>query len=139
MDSFVKPEESKYKSLSELFHDQFPHYLVIGMSYDQYWNDDPMLVKDYANADRLRQKRFDEQCWLQGMYIYDALLRASPVYHDFAKPGTKAHPYVEEPYTMKVEAIETEEGQKKRLDEGRKWMESWMGAWNARFENEKGG
>lgn len=138
MDCFVKPEQSK--TWSEIFHEQFPHYLVIGMSYDQYWNDDPMLVRDYTKADRLRQKRFDEQCWLQGAYIYEALLRASPVFHDFVKSGTKAHPYLEQPYTIKAEEVATEEGNKKRLEEGRKFMERLMGTWNAQFtEDKKGG
>lgn len=109
------------------------------MSYDQYWNDDPMLVRDYLKADRIKQRRFDEQCWLQGMYIYDALLRVSPVYHDFVKSGTRAHLYVEEPYTAKSEKISTEEGQQKRLEDGRKFMERFMGTWNAQFKDDKKG
>lgn len=139
MDCFVKPEQSELKSWAKVFHEQFPHYLAIGMSYDQYWNDDPMLVRAYVEADRLRQRRFDEQCWLQGAYIYDALIRAAPVFHDFAKQGTKAHPYLEQSYTIRAEEIATEEGQNKRLEEGRKFMERFMGTWNAQFKDDKKG
>lgn len=39
--------------------------------------------------------------WLQGMYVYDALLRASPLLHAFAKKGTKPKPYPTKPYDFK--------------------------------------
>lgn len=34
--------------------------------------------------------------WLQGMYIYDAISRLSPILRAFAKKGTKAQPYADE-------------------------------------------
>ena len=34
--------------------------------------------------------------WLQGMYIYDAISRLSPILRAFAKKGPKAQPYVED-------------------------------------------
>lgn len=72
--------------------------MAIGMSYEEFWEKDVDIVKAYREADRIKRKRRDWDLWLQGRYFYDALCCASPVLHAFAKEGTQAHPYPEEPY-----------------------------------------
>ena len=74
--------------------------MSIGMSYDEFWNQDVALVRAYRKADELRRRRLNEQCWLQGAYIYEALCDAAPVFHAFAKKGAKPNPYVKEPYPI---------------------------------------
>ena len=96
-------------SYTEQFEEQFPYYLSIGMSYDQFWNDDCWLVKSYREAQKLRNKRDNELSWLAGRYVYDAVCAVSPLLHAFAKNGTKPHPYLERPYpSSKEEARERE-------------------------------
>mgnify|MGYP003308750778 CR=1 FL=1 len=74
--------------------------MSIGMSYDEFWNHDVALVRAYRKADELRRRRLNEACWLQGMYFYEALCDAAPIFHAFAKKGTKPNPYAREPYAI---------------------------------------
>lgn len=82
----------------EQFIYHFPYYLSIGMTYDQYWNEDCDLVKYYRKANELNVARKNQELWLQGMYIYEALCDVSPVLHAFAKQGTKPRKYADRPY-----------------------------------------
>src|SRR5690606_30168374 len=87
-------------SYTEVFKEHFPYYLSIGMSYEQFWYEDCELAKFYREADKIRAERKNEELWLQGMYIYDALCRVSPVLHAFAKNGTKPVDYLDKPYPL---------------------------------------
>ena len=102
-------------SYSELFREQCIVYMSIGMSYEEFWEMDVDLVKFYREAEQLKQKRRDYDLWLQGRYIYDALCAVSPVLHAFAPQGTKAMPYLEEPYPRTRK--ELRERQKKIMKE----------------------
>lgn len=121
---------------TERFYELFPYYLAIGMTYDQYWNDDPMLVKYYRKADELRRERVNEEKWLQGMYIYEALCDVSPVLHAYAKKGTKPQPYSDKPYaiTELQRKREEEEHARKIAEKGKRFMNAIMHSTNKRFE-----
>ena len=43
------------------------------MSYELYWDGRPELVIPYRRADILRQKRENNNAWLQGAYIRQAV------------------------------------------------------------------
>jgi hypothetical protein len=123
---------------TERFYEQFPYYLSIGMTYDQYWDGDPALAKYYRRADEMRMERKNQELWLQGMYIYEAICDASPILHSFAKKGTKPHPYAEKPYSLtnkqrKQEAVNKE---KAISDKGKKFMEAFMALNNSKFKKE---
>ena len=121
---------------TERFYEQFPYYLSIGMTSDQYWDGDPALVKYYRKADELKWERKNQELWLQGMYFYEAICDASPVLHAFAKKGTKPLPYASKPYPIsekqRNDAAEAKE--KAVADKGKKFMEAFMKANNSRFE-----
>lgn len=91
---------------SEQFTQQFPYYLSIGMTYEQYWYKDCTLVIPYRKAEEIRRDRRNQEMWLQGSYVYDALLCASPLLHAFAPSGSKAHPYLNQPYPLTKSQIE---------------------------------
>ena len=123
---------------TERFYELFPYYLAIGMTYDQYWNDDPTLVKHYRKADEIKKERRNEELWLQGMYIYEALCDVSPVLHAFAKKGTKPQPYSEKPYAItetQHRRVE-EEKERKIAEKGKRFMEALMQSTNKRFGGE---
>ena len=126
-------------SYTETFYKAFPYYLSIGMSEEQYWDKDPMLAKYYREADELRKERVNQEAWLQGMYIYDALARISPIMSGFAKKGTKAKPYVEQPYPLSHERTKTAEEKKEKLkyEKGKRYMEAFMTENNKRFDERK--
>lgn len=90
--------------------------MSIGMSYDEFWNQDVTLVRAYRKAQELREKRQNQYAWLQGMYIYEALCDASPLFRFTMKKGiVKPEPYVKEPY-----AITADEMREREVREARK-------------------
>ncbi len=102
-------EEASLPTLyTDTFNELFPYYLSIGMSYDQFWNDDPWLAKAYREADLLSRKRRNEELWLQGLYIYEALCCVAPVLNPMAKAGTTIRPYAQRPYPITREDMEEE-------------------------------
>lgn len=127
---------------TEIFKKAFPHYLAIGMTYDQFWNQDVELVKAYREADKIRRDRKNQDMWLQGAYIYEAVLDASPVLRfSFSKKQPEPIPYRETPYILfenkdqkKQREAKTNE---KRMEEVAKRMDAWMRSANRRVE--KGG
>ena len=85
-------------SLSSFLYECFPYYLVIGMTPEQYWEEDGDLPIYYRKADEYRQERINWQLHLQGMYVYEAICDASPIFNPLAKKGTKPIPYRSVPY-----------------------------------------
>lgn len=114
-------------SYTEIFERQFPFYLSIGMTYDQYWNDDCLLVKYYRKAHELAKERRNQELWLQGLYIYDALCCVAPILHSMAKRGTKPLPYPEKPYPITPEAIKQEKEERARANrlKAKAMFEAW--------------
>ena len=71
------------------------------MPYDLYWNGPPEATKAYRKAYELAEQRRNNEMWLQGRYIYDALLAASPLFRTSFKGGKiSAEPYIKEPYPV---------------------------------------
>lgn len=109
------------------------------MTEEQYWDKDSMLTKYYRDAEKLRREKKNQEMWLQGMYIYDAISRLSPILRPFAKKGTKAQPYPEEPYPIDQKAQEDVNARKEREKElkGKRFMEAYMVKANKHFEERK--
>lgn len=93
--------------------------MSIGMTYDEFWNQDVALVGVYRKAQEIRDRRQNQALWLQGMYIYEALCNVSPIFHAFAKKGTKPAPYPKEPYAITEAEIREKEAREKRKREER--------------------
>ena len=77
--------------------------MSIGMTYDQYWYGDVRMVRAFVEADKLRQKRADEQAWLQGAYVLRAL--DATVGNMFRSKGQSHAEYPEKPLTYKEQDI----------------------------------
>lgn len=78
MDGEISGEEGLFESPSvkmtygEFFHEWFPFYMNCGMSYEQYWLQDPALVIDYFRAYMLRRDEQNYFAWLHGYYNFIA-------------------------------------------------------------------
>jgi hypothetical protein len=107
------------------------------MTPEQYWDGDAMLAKYYRQADELKQKRKNQEMWLQGLYFYEALCDASPILHAFAKKGTKPVPYVDHPFSLTAKEREDEKEMlaKKEQEKAKQYMEGIMAKVNKRFES----
>ena len=124
-------------SYTKVFYDQFPYYLSIGMTSEQYWDDDASLPKYYRKADEMRRERKNQELWLQGMYIYEALCDVSPIMQAFARKGTKPTPYTDHPYplTVKERKEEKKQREKQERDKARRYMETQMAKINKLFDS----
>ena len=102
------------------------------MTPEQYWDGDPMLTKYYRQAEEIRQMRKNQELWLQGMYIYEALCDVSPILHAFAEKGTKPSPYPDQPYSLTTKEIEEEKKLREKRDreKARRYMEAKMAKLN---------
>ena len=106
------------------------------MTPEQYWDGDPELVKFYREAYEIKMERRNQELWLQGMYIYEAICDASPILHSFAKKGTKPHPYAEKPYALtdKQRKQNSVDKEKAVAEKGKKFMEAFMKLNNSNFK-----
>lgn len=94
--------------------------MSIGMSYDEFWNGDVALVGAYRKAQEIRDRRQNQVLWLQGMYVYEALCNASPLFRFTMKKGTiKPEPYPKEPYPITESEVRVREEREARMREER--------------------
>lgn len=129
------------KTYGEQFAEHFPYYLALGMSAGQYWDGDSTLVRDYRKADKIRADMKNQEAWLHGRYVYDALCCASPILHAFAKGGTQPIPYNARPHalTSKQAAEQTEAEENEKVIHAASGFEIYARAFNKRRrENEHG-
>lgn len=126
-------------SYTEQFYSHLPFYLSIGMTYEQFWNEDCCLVKYFREAFKLQRDRENERMWLQGMYIYEALCDVSPVLRAFAKKGTKPIEYSTQPYAITKEEIERRrmEKEKAKYDEMKARTNAFAIKFNAKMAQRK--
>lgn len=92
-------------SLTEVFYQHLPFYLSIGLSFEQYWDGDCLLAKYYREAHELKQKRRNQELWMQGLYIYEALADLAPILRSFNNKPQKAEPYPSEPFPLTPKEI----------------------------------
>jgi hypothetical protein len=106
------------------------------MTPEQYWDGDCTLVKYYRKAEELRNEKRNQELWLQGMYIYEAICDVAPILHAFAKKGTKPTPYSSKPYALTAKQVkrDEEEKQRKLAEKGKRFMEAMAASINKKFE-----
>ena len=104
----------------------------MGMTPAQFWEESPYLAVAYRDAYKLRREEQNEQAWLQGLYVYDAL--AVALSNAFAKRGAKAQTYIERPIDI---FPPSEEEKKRREAEEYRKMEAAMKAMIAKQQAEK--
>lgn len=110
----------------------------MGMSSEQYWDDDPALVIYYRRAEEFRNEKRNQELWLQGMYIYEAIADLAPILHAFAKKGAKAKPYPSQPYALTTKEKERSEERQAKVvfNKARSRMEALMASMNKKFGGE---
>ena len=110
----VTGEPSAPITYTDAFSQLFPQYMVMGMSYDEYWNGHAILTKYYREAYDLRNHNDEWDRWRRGAYFYDALLRVAPVMRAaFGNGKVEPGKYPEEPWPLtKKEAREREEAKR---------------------------
>lgn len=139
----ITKDKSKveYISLTKTFEELCPIYMSYGMSYDEFWYGSPYRTKFYLDSHKLKVKQKDEEMWIQGMYIYEALCKVSPILHAFSKKGTKPLPYSEKPYMSSLSTTEVKKDKEQEIKNAqmiaRIHFENWARATKKQFENKK--
>jgi hypothetical protein len=122
----TEAEPTQPKTNTEIFEECFPFYLSIGMSYAEYWAGDPSLARYYRKAYRIKQDETNNNAWLQGMYIYDAVSTA--LHNALRGKNTKTREYAKQPYEFENKEKSEYEKAKEVEIEKRKaaaWMENF--------------
>lgn len=97
----------------------------MGMSYEQYWEQDPYLAIAYRKAHRLKREAENEYAWLQGIYIYDAF--AVVLANAFKKRGTKDENYFERPIDIfPLTAEEKEQRAQAEIEKSQQALQAMM-------------
>ena len=98
--------------------------MAIGMTYEQYWYDDPLMVRAFYKADQLRRERMDEEAWLNGVYVLNAL--DATVGNMFRKQGQTPSEYPKEPYTISKRKADEKEKTEREKEQEATWALAWM-------------
>ena len=81
-----------------MFERDFPYFLSLGMSYDEYWYGETWRVHDYIEAQKFRLEQREYELWLQGLYTFNALQSALSVSEFFRSKGSRPIPYPQKPH-----------------------------------------
>ena len=106
------------------------------MSYQEYYEGDPRLVRVFQEAERLRIENQSKLMWVQGFYFYNAISAGLANFGaGFAGKKGKAE-YIKEPIrlTPKTEK-EIEEEKRKKLEAYIADLKKFQTAFNRRKEN----
>lgn len=107
-----------FKSIGDLLEEFFPFYLNAGMTYHQYWEEDPKIAVFYKKAYIERKKeemnKINLSAYYIGLYNYHAIACCSPILKDFSK-ANKPIKYMSEPFPNSKE--EAEEREEKKREE----------------------
>lgn len=104
-------ESSTPKTLEEHLDALCEYYMSIGVSYDEFWYGDYCRLKYYESRYLAQRKIQNEQAWMQGAYIYNAISVA--LGNAFRKRGSNPEKYLEKPIEFfgKTEAEEKAEAE----------------------------
>ena len=118
----------------DVFNEHCPYYLAMGMSYDLYWYGDPNAVKVYRKAKQLERKEVNNNAWLQGLYIYQALCSVAPLFRFSGEKVVQARPYIKEPINLELDEKDKEQATKTKCNVQKASFEVWATNFNARFK-----
>lgn len=124
------------RSLRDLFREALPQYMAIGMSQAEFWEGPLWLAGAYREAAELRDRKADADAWRMGAYVYQALLRASPILHAFAEKGTEPVEWMEEPFCAMAdrEAEAEAERRRKRMEAGKAVVATFAVMFNSKIQ-----
>lgn len=122
----LEENPTPHKTNTEIFEECFPFYLAIGMSYAEYWEGDPILARYYRKAYQIKQDEINNNAWLQGMYIYDAVSTAlHNALRGMGKNKPPAKDYAKQPYEFKNK-VKTEAEKAKEVEIEQEKAAAWM-------------
>lgn len=138
-------ENVEHHFLTRKFKEYCPILISMGMTYEQFWEDDPTIAGYYLKAFKIKQKRAYEirqwTMWEQGLYVYEAICDVSPVLRAFSK-STKPLPYPKAPYGWDISKTQEDEELTKLKEERDKYraqifFQNWTNTMKKHFQKQK--
>lgn len=99
------------------------------MTYEQYWLGEPSLVIAYREAHKLKVEQKNQELWLQGLYVYNAV--GVIAYNLFAGKGKTPQKYIEKPlelFPKKLTEEEIVEQRNKVIKSLTNFQNAWKGS-----------
>ena len=122
----LEGEPTHNKTNTQVFEENFPFYLAIGMSYAEYWEGDPRLAQYYRKAYHIKQEEINNNAWLQGLYVYDAVSTAlHNALRGMGKNKSPIKDYAKQPYEIRNKA-KTEKEKLKEIEIEQDKAAAWM-------------
>lgn len=84
------------------------------MTYEQFWDGDAEMVRDFRFAYKRRLEQENRMMWLQGLYIYKAIEAIMPALSIKTK-NLSIQPYISDPIPITQDEEEERELQKQKL------------------------
>ena len=120
----VEQKTTTPQQIIDYLYDLFAYALYLGMTYEQYWYDDPLLLNSYLKAEEIRRRTKNQEMWLQGLYVHIAVGDLVPVLNPFSKDH-KAKKYLDKPIPLTQQ--EKEEYDQTKVKKFEKYMDSLVG------------
>ena len=92
------------------------------MTAEEYWRGDPLLVRDYLQAETYRRKKENYTLWLGGLYMREAIM--SSIGNAFIDKGSPPYEYMEKPIPMDEDEVEAKrkEQEEKEVEAAEMYM-----------------
>ena len=122
-------------SCRKIFDKAFPLYLAMGMTYDEFYRKDHTLVVAYRSAYKRKMEQKNQEMWLMGAYVYQAISRIAPLLIPFNQ-HPKPEPYLDKPFPLFEESNNENAKSKAVADKGLAYMQAQMIKFNSKFGKE---
>lgn len=138
-----EPQQTVHRTYGDTFDELFPHYLLMGMTPEQYWDGENALKPAFRKAYVLRmeneQRMADRNNWYMGQYLIRVLNCVPLLVGGLnVKPSTRLPEYPEKPFLELAEEQKKEEVRKKNQEDQTKlamaMMQAAFNKFNKNFE-----
>lgn len=118
--------------------------MSIGMTYEQYWDGDVWMVRDFRKSHKLKLEEQNRHAYIQGLYVYSAIASMVPVLRPFSK-AKKPQEYLKEPIDFygasdterKTSLKSVSSKQKNDRNKAKTLLEIWAINFNQKFEEKQ--
>ena len=142
----TETQQTEHRTYGEIFDELFPHYLLMGMTPEQYWDGESGLKRAYRKMYQIKveneQRLADRNNWYMGQYIVKALNCVPLLVAGLnVKSSTRLPQYPEKPFLEQAEILKKEEDRKKQEEDRSKMamamFQAMVSKFNKRFEKEQ--
>lgn len=129
--------DSPSLTFSEYADELCAYYMAMGVPSDEYWYSNPSKLEKlqyYVKAHELRNEQRNQEMWLQGLYIHNAV--SVVLQNAFSKKGATPEKYMERP--IRITPLTEKEKQENAEKERQKIIANFT-AWGKAWNKKKGG